>query len=106
MQWRYSEFLEAVENKKVERVIFNKDGDVLQALSEGRRAIVITPKDPQLLDTLMRNGVDFQGTAAAQPSAITAMHDCCMHLLSYGLSGGHLACFQAGPHTTACLHAS
>lgn len=64
-QWRYSEFLEAVENDKVERVIFNKDGDVLQALAEGRRALVIVPKDPHLLDTLLKHGVDFQGMYAA-----------------------------------------
>lgn len=60
-QWRYSEFLEAVENNKIERVLFNKDGDVLQALAEGRRALVIVPKDPQLLDTLLKHNVDFQG---------------------------------------------
>ena len=66
MQWRYSEFLEAVENNKIERVLFNKDGDVLQALSEGKRALVIVPKDPQLLDTLMKHGVDFQGMPTLQ----------------------------------------
>ncbi|KAK9795915.1 hypothetical protein WJX73_001860 [Symbiochloris irregularis] len=59
-QWRYSEFLEAVENDKVERVIFNKEGDVVQALADGRRALVIVPKDPHLLDTLLKHGVDFQ----------------------------------------------
>ena len=72
-QWRYSEFLEAVENNKVERAIFNKDGDVLQALAEGRRALVILPKDPQLLDTLMKHGVDFQG----ESSSLQAFHISC-----------------------------
>ena len=74
-QWRYSEFLEAVENNKVERVLFNKDGDVLQALSEGRRALVIVPKDPQLLDTLLKHNVDFQG--APPTRAHTHMHFMC-----------------------------
>lgn len=42
-QWRYSEFIGAVENGKVERVRFSKDGSQLQLTAvDGRRAQVLT----------------------------------------------------------------
>lgn len=63
-----------MENNKVERAIFNKDGDVLQALAEGRRALVIVPKDPQLLDTLMKHNVDFQGEPRQQSDYGASSH--------------------------------
>ena len=41
-QWRYSEFIGAVENGKVERVRFSKDGTQLQlTATDGRRATVV-----------------------------------------------------------------
>ena len=41
-QWRYSEFIEAVQRGKVERVRFSKDGTQLQLTAvDGRRAIVV-----------------------------------------------------------------
>jgi cell division protease FtsH len=59
-QWRYSEFLGAVENGKVERVRFSKDGSVLQLTAvDGRRATVVLPNDPDLVDILAKNGVDI-----------------------------------------------
>ena len=76
VQWRYSEFLEAVENNKIERVLFNKDGDVLQALAEGRRALVIVPKDPNLVDTLLKHNVDFQGETHAKMRSCTSIGNC------------------------------
>ncbi|KAL0365989.1 UNVERIFIED_CONTAM: ATP-dependent zinc metalloprotease FTSH, chloroplastic [Sesamum radiatum] len=52
-QWRYSEFLNAVKKGKVERVRFSKDGGVLQLTAvDGRRATVIVPNDPDLIDIL------------------------------------------------------
>ncbi|KAI3460454.1 hypothetical protein Pfo_017117 [Paulownia fortunei] len=45
-QWRYSEFLNAVKKGKVERVRW-------------RRATVIVPNDPDLIDILAMNGVDI-----------------------------------------------
>ena len=72
-QWRYSEFINAVNAGKVERVRFAKDGTQLQLTAvDGRRALVVLPSDPDLVDTLARAGVDIsvsegdaQGNAAA-----------------------------------------
>ncbi|KAI8002864.1 hypothetical protein LOK49_LG08G00133 [Camellia lanceoleosa] len=59
-QWRYSEFLNAVKKGKVERVRFSKDGGALQLTAvDGRRASVIVPNDPDLIDILAMNGVDI-----------------------------------------------
>ncbi|KAK1303201.1 hypothetical protein QJS10_CPB11g02107 [Acorus calamus] len=59
-QWRYSEFLNAVKRGKVERVRFSKDGGVLQLTAvDGRRASVVVPNDPDLIDILAMNGVDI-----------------------------------------------
>ncbi|KAK9164669.1 hypothetical protein Syun_005571 [Stephania yunnanensis] len=59
-QWRYSEFLNAVKKGKVERVRFSKDGGALQLTAiDGRRANVIVPNDPDLIDILAMNGVDI-----------------------------------------------
>ncbi|KAI3502122.1 hypothetical protein L1887_30153 [Cichorium endivia] len=59
-QWRYNEFLNAVKKGKVERVRFNKDGGVLQLTAvDGRRASVVVPNDPDLIDILAMNGVDI-----------------------------------------------
>ncbi|URE32493.1 Peptidase family M41 [Musa troglodytarum] len=59
-QWRYSEFLNAVKRGKVERVRFSKDGGVLQLTAvDGRRAAVVVPNDPDLIDILAMNGVDI-----------------------------------------------
>eukprot|EP00210_Caulerpa_lentillifera_P001405 g1350.t1 len=59
-QWRYSEFINAVEAGKIERVRFAKDGSQLQLTAiDGRRALVTLPNDPELVDTLAKNGVDI-----------------------------------------------
>ncbi|AAD50055.1 ATP-dependent metalloprotease [Arabidopsis thaliana] len=59
-QWRYSEFLNAVKKGKVERVRFSKDGSVVQLTAvDNRRASVIVPNDPDLIDILAMNGVDI-----------------------------------------------
>ncbi|KAJ6414351.1 hypothetical protein OIU84_007047 [Salix udensis] len=59
-QWRYSEFLNAVKKGKVERVRFSKDGSALQLTAvDGRRAAVVVPNDPDLIDILAMNGVDI-----------------------------------------------
>jgi cell division protease FtsH len=52
---RYSEFISAVENGKVERVRFSKDGTQLQLTAvDGRRATVVLPNDPDLVDILAK----------------------------------------------------
>lgn len=49
-QWRYSEFISAVQSGKVERVRFSKDGSQLQLTAvDGRRALVVLPNDPDLV---------------------------------------------------------
>ena len=61
-QWRYSEFINAVKAGKVERVRFAKDGAQLQLTAvDGRRALVVLPNDPELVDTLAKAGVDISG---------------------------------------------
>jgi hypothetical protein len=61
-QWRYSEFINAVQNGKVQRVRFSKDGAQLQLTAvDGRRALVVLPNDPELVDILAKNGVDISG---------------------------------------------
>ncbi|KAM0908546.1 hypothetical protein ACQ4PT_015385 [Festuca glaucescens] len=75
-QWRYSEFLGAVKKGKVERVRFSKDGGVLQLTAvDGRRASVVVPNDPDLIDILATNGVDIsvaEGDAASGPGGFLA----------------------------------
>ena len=47
---------------QVERVRFSKDGSQLQLTAvDGRRALVVLPNDPELVDILARNGVDISG---------------------------------------------
>ncbi|KAH9606790.1 hypothetical protein KSS87_009810 [Heliosperma pusillum] len=59
-QWRYSEFLNAVKKGKIERVKFTKDGSMLQLTAvDGRRATVVVPNDPDLIDILAMNRVDI-----------------------------------------------
>lgn len=59
-QWRFSEFINAVNAGKVERVRFAKDGSQLQLTAvDGRRALVVLPNDPDLVDILARAGVDI-----------------------------------------------
>lgn len=44
----------------MERVRFSKDGTMLQLTAiDGRRATVVLPNDPDLVDILARNGVDI-----------------------------------------------
>lgn len=66
-QWRYSEFISAVQNNKVERVRFAKDGTQLQlTATDGRRAMVVLPNDPDLVDILAKNGVDISVSEGEQ----------------------------------------
>mmetsp|Transcript_29880 Transcript_29880/g.76651 ORF Transcript_29880/g.76651 Transcript_29880/m.76651 type:complete len:716 (+) Transcript_29880:100-2247(+) len=66
-QWRYSDFLKAVENGKVERVRFSKDGSQLQLTAvDGKRAQVVLPNDPELVDVLAKNGVDISVSEGEQ----------------------------------------
>jgi len=70
-QWRYSEFLNAVKKGKVERVRFSKDGSVLQLTAvDGRRANVIVPNDPDLIDILAMNGVDISVSEGEQGNGL------------------------------------
>ncbi len=41
---------------------FSKDGTQLQLTAvDGRRALVVLPNDPELVDILAKNGVDISG---------------------------------------------
>jgi cell division protease FtsH len=73
-QWRYSEFIAAVEKGKVERVRFSKDGSQLQLTAvDGRRATVVLPNDPELVDILARNGVDISVSEGDQQGNYVAL---------------------------------
>jgi cell division protease FtsH len=73
-QWRYSEFINAVEQGKVERVRFSKDGSMLQLTAvDGRRAAVVLPNDPDLVDILARNGVDISVSEGDQQGNYAAL---------------------------------
>eukprot|EP00891_Asterochloris_glomerata_P003657 jgi/Astpho2/3657/Aster-07859 len=72
--WRYSEFIGAVQNGKVERVRFSKDGSQLQLTAvDGRRAVVVLPNDPDLVDILARNGVDISVSEGEQQGNYVAL---------------------------------
>lgn len=73
-QWRYSEFISAVQGGKVERVRFSKDGTMLQLTAiDGRRATVVLPNDPDLVDILARNGVDISVSEGDQQGNYVAL---------------------------------
>lgn len=73
-QWRYSDFVLAVEKGKVERVRFSKDGTQLQLTAvDGRRATVVLPNDPDLVDILARNGVDISVSEGDQQGNYVAL---------------------------------
>ena len=57
--WRYSEFIQQVEAKHVEKVVIRADQSTAQiTTSEGQKVNVNLPNDPELLDILRRNGVN------------------------------------------------
>lgn len=73
-QWRYSEFIGAVQAGKVERVRFSKDGGMLQLTAvDGRRATVVLPNDPELVDILARAGVDISVSEGEQQGNYVAL---------------------------------
>ncbi|KAL4439893.1 hypothetical protein ABPG75_002894 [Micractinium tetrahymenae] len=73
-QWRYSEFINAVKAGKVERVRFSKDGTQLQLTAvDGRRALVVLPNDPELVDILAKNGVDISVSEGDQQGNYVAL---------------------------------
>jgi cell division protease FtsH len=73
-QWRYSEFISAVQTGKVERVRFSKDGTMLQLTAvDGRRATVVLPNDPELVDILAKNGVDISVSEGDQQGNYVAL---------------------------------
>lgn len=73
-QWRYSDFIVAVQNGKVERVRFSKDGSQLQlTATDGRRATVVLPNDPELVDILAKYGVDISVAEGEQQGNFVAL---------------------------------
>lgn len=73
-QWRYSEFIDAVTTGKVERVRFSKDGAQLQlTATDGKRAMVVLPNDPELVDILAKNGVDISVSEGEQQGNFVAL---------------------------------
>ena len=85
-QWRYSEFVSAVERGQVERVRFSKDGSQLQLTAvDGRRAAVTLPNDPELVDILAANGVDIPvSEGESQGNLIAVLGNLLFPLLAFG----------------------
>lgn len=72
--WRYSEFISAVENGLIERVRFSRDGTQLQLNAvDGRRAAVVLPNDPELVDVLAKHGVDISVSEGDQQGDYVAL---------------------------------
>ena len=69
--WRYSEFMSAVEEDTVEKVTFSADGRrVLAVDTDGNRyKLDALPNDPTLLDTLTKHKVDVTVLPAQQAAA-------------------------------------
>jgi len=69
--WRYSEFMNAVEEDNVEKATFSADGKrVLVVDVDGNRyKLDALPNDPTLLDTLSKHKVDVTVLPAAQAAA-------------------------------------
>jgi len=84
--WRYSEFISAVEKGKVERVRFAKDGAQLQLTAvDGRRATVVLPNDPELVDILAKNGVDISvSEGESQGNTVALLGNLLFPLLAFG----------------------
>ncbi|KAL6779055.1 FTSH1 [Auxenochlorella protothecoides x Auxenochlorella symbiontica] len=73
-QWRYSDFINAVESGKIERVRFSKDGTQLQLTAiDGRRALVNAVNDPELVDRLAKNGVDISVSEGEQQGGFVSL---------------------------------
>ena len=119
-QWRYSEFINAVQNGKVERVRFSKEGGQLQVICaqpllliqtpvgtsagtgltclvlklvppvqltavDGRRAMVILPNDPDLVDILASNNVDISVSEGEQQgNLVSLLGNLIFPLLAFG----------------------
>jgi cell division protease FtsH len=58
--WRYSQLIEAVENRKIEKIGLSADRSQAQVITaDGTRVQVNLPPDPQLIDILTENKVDI-----------------------------------------------
>jgi len=66
--WRYSEFMSAVESDKVEKVTFSADGRRILAVdTDGNRyKLDAVPNDPEMLNTLTKHKVDVTVLPAQQ----------------------------------------
>jgi ATP-dependent Zn protease len=58
--WRYSQFIQEVEQRKIQKVGITADRTrALVEAKDGRRAWVNLPTDPELIEILTRNDVDI-----------------------------------------------
>jgi len=58
--WKYSQFIEQVESKRVEKVSINADRTrALVQSQDGTKVLVNLPNDPDLINLLTSNGVDI-----------------------------------------------
>uniref|UniRef100_B8HSB3 ATP-dependent zinc metalloprotease FtsH n=1 Tax=Cyanothece sp. (strain PCC 7425 / ATCC 29141) TaxID=395961 RepID=B8HSB3_CYAP4 len=58
--WRYSQFIQAVENRQVAKVSISPDRTQAQVtVQDGSRVMVNLPNDPELIDILTNNKVDI-----------------------------------------------
>ena len=83
--WRYSEFINAVEENQVKKVTFSADGErVLVVDIDGNRFKLdgLTPNDPSLLDTLRKKKIDItvltdkiSNISVDQPACVVGLSD-------------------------------
>jgi cell division protease FtsH len=58
--WKYSEFIEQVQSKRVDKVSINADRTrALVTSQDGTKVLVNLPNDPELINILTTNGVDI-----------------------------------------------
>lgn len=91
-----------LQSGKVERVRFSKDGTMLQLTAiDGRRATVVLPNDPELVDILAKNGVDISVSEGDQQGNYVALlGNILFPLIAFG---GLFFLFRwVGPHCPWC----
>ena len=75
-QMAYSEFVSQVNNGNIRRADFGEDGRTINGMTnngQSFKTVVPTQYDPKILDDLLANNVQTQGTPPEEPSILTSI---------------------------------
>ncbi len=75
-QMAYSEFVSQVNNGNIRRADFGEDGRTINGMTNNGqtfKTVVPTQYDPKILDDLLANNVQTQGTPPEEPSILTSI---------------------------------